>query len=81
VGGGFLVNPTVVDARTQVTTELLSQQGFVVTFTDDEGEDKQETYKQREFEKRFFSKATNPLVSGYKSNRDNWLQIVEFSRM
>ena len=56
-----LINPTVVDARTNVTTQLLSEQGFVVSFTDAEGEDHDETYKQREFEKRFFSDATNVL--------------------
>ena len=58
---GFLINPMVVDARTEVTTELLSDQGFVVSFTDDTGEDQQEAYQQREFEKRFFSDATNQL--------------------
>jgi type I restriction enzyme R subunit len=57
----FLVNPTVVDARTEITTELLSEKGFVVSFTDDSGEDTKEAYKQREFEKRFFSDATNKL--------------------
>ncbi|MBM4047983.1 MAG: DEAD/DEAH box helicase, partial [Planctomycetes bacterium] len=61
VKDGYLVNPTVVDARTEITTELLSEQGFVVTFKDDEGEDQQEAFKQREFEKRFFSDATNVL--------------------
>lgn len=59
---GFLINPTVVDARTEVTTELLSEEGFVVSFTDDTGEDQQEAYKQREFERRFFSDATNQLL-------------------
>lgn len=58
---GFLINPTVVDARTDITTELLSEEGFVVEFTDEEGEDQKESYKQREFEKRFFSDATNEL--------------------
>ena len=58
---GFLINPTVVDARTEITTELLSEQGFVVSFTDDTGEDQQEAFKQREFEKRFFADATNQL--------------------
>lgn len=58
---GFLINPTVVDARTDVTTQLLSDAGFVVTFTDDTGEDQSATYKQREFEKRFFSENTNHL--------------------
>ena len=61
VKDGFLINPTVVDARTDVTTDLLSESGFVVSFTDDAGEDQQETYKQREFEKRFFADATNQL--------------------
>jgi len=58
---GFLINPTVVDARTEITTELLSEEGFVVSFTDDTGEDQQEAFKQREFEKRFFAAATNQL--------------------
>jgi type I restriction enzyme R subunit len=61
VKDGYLINPTVVDARTEITTQLLSDQGFVVSFQDQNGEDQQETYKQREFEKRFFSDATNQL--------------------
>lgn len=61
VKDGYLINPTVVDARTEITTELLSEQGFVVSFTDDTGEDQQAAFKQREFEKRFFSNATNQL--------------------
>ena len=59
---GFLVNPTVVDARTGITAQLLSEQGFVVSFSDETGEDQQETFKQREFEKRFFADATNQLL-------------------
>jgi type I restriction enzyme R subunit len=58
---GFLINPTVVDARTDITTALLSEKGFVALFTDDAGEDREETFKQREFERRFFAKATNEL--------------------
>lgn len=58
---GYLINPTVVDARTEITTELLSEEGYAVTLTDDAGSDQEETYKQREFEKRFFSEATNQL--------------------
>ena len=58
---GYLINPTVVDARTKITTELLSEEGYAVTLTDDAGNDQEETYKQREFEKRFFSEATNQL--------------------
>lgn len=56
-----LINPTVVDARTEVTTKLLSEEGFIATFIDESGDDQEEVYKQREFEKRFFSEATNQL--------------------
>ncbi len=61
VRDGVLINPTVVDARTDVTTQLLSERGFVVTFTDETGEDQEESYMQRDFEKKFFSEATNEL--------------------
>ena len=61
VKDGFLINPTVVDARSDITTQLLSEDGFVVEFKDDQGEDQKESFKQREFEKRFFSDATNQL--------------------
>ncbi len=58
---GYLINPTVVDARTEITTELLSEEGFVVSLTDDTGEDQEQAFKQCEFEKRFFADATNQL--------------------
>jgi len=58
---GYLISPTVVDARSEITTELLSEEGFIVSFADDTGEDQQQAFKQREFEKRFFSDATNQL--------------------
>jgi type I restriction enzyme R subunit len=61
VKDGFLINPTVVDARSEVTTQLLSDSGFVAQFKDENGDDQEEAYKQREFEKRFFSTATNQL--------------------
>ncbi len=59
---GYLISPTVVDARTEITTELLSDKGFVVDFKDDQGEDQQQAFKQRQFEKRFFAEATNQLL-------------------
>jgi type I restriction enzyme R subunit len=58
---GNLISPTLVDARTEITTKLLSKQGFIVSFTDTEGDDQEEVFKQREFEKRFFAEATNQL--------------------
>jgi len=61
VRDGILINPTVVDARTGVTTQLLSDEGFIAQFSDDLGEDHEEAFTQREYEKRFFSEATNDL--------------------
>ncbi len=62
VKDGVLISPTVVDARTDVTTQLLSDKGFIVSYTDDEtGEAQEEAYKQRAFEREFFSEATNVL--------------------
>ena len=70
VRDGILINPTVVDARTDVTTQLLSEKGFVVAFTDEEdggdgdgeGERAREAvYTHRQFEKDFFSESTNEL--------------------
>ena len=61
VRDGYLINPRVVDARTEVTTQLLADKGFVVSFTDDEGEQQQEAFKKRDFEREFFSEATNAV--------------------
>lgn len=61
VRDGHLVNPTVIDARTEVTTQLLADDGFTVSFTDDTGDEHEETFRQREFEKRFFADATNQV--------------------
>lgn len=59
VKAGFLINPYVVDSRTEVTTQLLSDQGFVVTTTDDEGNELEEAFAGRDFEKKFFAEPTN----------------------
>lgn len=59
VKDGFLINPYVVDARTGVTTQLLSDQGFVVSATDDEGNEVEEAFGGRDFEKKFFAEQTN----------------------
>lgn len=61
VRDGFLVSPTVVDARTDITTQLLSEKGYIVAFTDDAGETQEEGYTQRDYEKQFTSEATNWL--------------------
>lgn len=59
VRDGYLINPYVVDARTGVTTQLLSEQGFIVDAVDENGAEIQEAFAGRDFEKRFFAEATN----------------------
>ena len=59
VKDGHLINPKVIDARTEITTELLSEQGYLFQGVDDEGNDIEETFTQKDFEKKFFSDNTN----------------------
>lgn len=59
VKDGYLINPIVVDARTEVTTQLLSDEGYSVSTTDENGESVDASYSQRDFEKKFFSDNTN----------------------
>lgn len=61
VKDGFLINPVVVDARTDVTTQLLSDQGFSVVVENEDGQEEEESYFQSDFEKKFFSEDTNRL--------------------
>jgi type I restriction enzyme R subunit len=58
VRDGFLINPKVLDARTEITTQLLSDEGYVVAIPKEEGEET-ETFVSRDFEKKFFSEKTN----------------------
>ena len=58
VKDGFLVNPKVLDARTEITTQMLSDEGYSVVVPLEEGEET-ETFVSRDFEKKFFSEKTN----------------------
>ena len=59
VRDGFLINPLIADARTEITTELLSEKGYAVHQTDENGEELADIFAGRDFEKSFFSEATN----------------------
>jgi type I restriction enzyme R subunit len=61
VKDGFLINPLVVDARTDITTQLLSDEGYSVMAVTENGEDTEQTFYQKDFEKKFFSDATNKV--------------------
>ena len=62
---GYLINPVVVDARTDITTQLLSDRGYAVAVPvaafATAGDVEQESFFQKDFEKKFFSEATNRL--------------------
>jgi type I restriction enzyme R subunit len=57
---GYLVNPWVVDARTEITTQLLSDKGYSVMTSTEEGEET-ETFISTDFEKKLFSESTNQI--------------------
>ena len=61
VKDGFLINPVVIDARTEITTQLLSDEGFSFTDKDENGNDVEEVLGVRDFEKKFYSDETNRI--------------------
>lgn len=56
---GFLLNPVVVDARTEITTQLLADKGYSVPVENEDGELVERTFFGKDFEKKFFSDETN----------------------
>jgi type I restriction enzyme R subunit len=59
VKDGFLVSPTIIDARSSVTTQLLSDEGYAYVDPEQSGEDNITYFAEKHFEKRFFSQPTN----------------------
>ena len=70
VKDGILVNPTIVDARTDITTQLLSDQGLVINADDNNFDvtiisnfgEKKKVFNEKSYEKKFFSDATNVVL-------------------
>jgi len=67
----YLVNPVIVDARTEITTQLLSDDGYAVHTATEEGASIDEVYNERHYERRFFNEETN--VAMCKAFIDNGL--------
>lgn len=61
VTDGFLLNPVVVDARTEITTEMLSDEGYSVMQQNEDGELVEQSFFGKDFEKKFFSDDTNQV--------------------
>lgn len=62
VKDGYLVNPTIIDARSQVTTQLLSNTGYAYVDPALPGDDNTTYFEERHFEKKFFSENTNKTL-------------------
>ncbi len=59
VRDGYLINPKIINVKTDITTALLSEQGYFFQGVDERGNDAEETFTRQDFEKRFFSENTN----------------------
>ena len=68
---GYLIKPTLVDARTEITTQLLSDEGYSVRFKDDSGAEVSENFKQKDYERKVFNEETN--IAMCKALLDNGL--------
>ena len=55
----YLVAPIAIDARTEITTQLLSDKGYAVVTTNPEGDEEEQTFIHKDFERKFFSPETN----------------------
>ncbi len=61
VADDYLINPFVIDARTEITTDLLSNDGYTFSWEDEDGNEVEENYGMRDFEKSFFNEKTNEV--------------------
>ena len=68
---GYLIQPTIVDARTEVTTQLLSEQGYATHITTTDGEYAETIFTKRDYEKKLFNEETN--IAMCKAFLDNGL--------
>lgn len=56
----YLVNPVTFDARTDITTQMLSEGGYVVKgAADEDGQESELVFTSSDFERKFFSPETN----------------------
>ncbi|MDP2638615.1 MAG: DEAD/DEAH box helicase family protein [Candidatus Azambacteria bacterium] len=68
---GYLIKPTLVDARTEITTELLSEEGYAVHTLTESGETIDEVFNERHYERKIFNQETN--IAMCKAFIDNGL--------
>jgi len=59
VNDGYLVTQKAIDCRTEVTTQLLSDEGYSVIVQTDDDQESEIVFKQKDYERIFFSEQTN----------------------
>ena len=56
----YLINPITLDARTEITTKMLSEQGYAVMApADEDGKETEIVFEKKDYERKFFSRETN----------------------
>lgn len=68
---GYLIKPTLVDARTNITTQLLSEEGYAVHIQTESGDTIDEKFNKRHYERKIFNEETN--IAMCKALMDNGL--------
>lgn len=61
--GPYLVNPIIIDARTDITTKLLSEDGYAVHKVVDEETEVDAIFGARDFERKFTNDKTNEILA------------------
>jgi type I restriction enzyme R subunit len=61
--GPYLVNPIIIDARTDITTKLLSEKGYAVHKVIDEETEVDAIFGARDFERKFVNEKTNEVLA------------------
>jgi type I restriction enzyme R subunit len=56
---GYLIKPTLVDARTEVTAQLLSDEGYSLRTQDESGNEIEQRLFGKDFERKVFNDETN----------------------
>lgn len=68
---GYLIKPTLVDARTEITTQLLSEEGYAVHAITETGDTLDDTFDEKDYERKVFNEETN--IAMCKALLDNGL--------
>jgi type I restriction enzyme R subunit len=58
---GYLVNPVIIDARTEITTQMLSDKGYALMVETEEGKEEEQKFFDKDYEKKFYSEKTNRI--------------------